>query len=108
MVRLVARLVMDYIVKTILTSNYHPTIQLPPSQPLTIDGSRIAIRSMEQPVVAERKWIINRVRKGEQMNKIQRVVAKNLGREGGLEYCNAETGSQCLQCRIEAAEAERV
>ena len=39
---------------------------------------------------------------------MQRVVTKNLGWEGGLEYCNADTGSQYLQYRIEAAEAERV
>ena len=41
------------------------------------------------------------------MNKIQRVVAKNLGCAGGLEYCNAEMSSQYLHCRIEAVEAER-
>jgi len=112
MVRLVARLIIIFTVetdtKTILTLNYHPPIQLASSPPLPIANSRIAMRSMAKPVLAEGKWIINRVRKGEQMNKIQRVVAKNLGCEGGLEYCNADTGSQYLQCRIEAAEAERL
>ena len=67
MVRLVAHIIINLTVetdsKTILTLNYNPPIQLESSPPLPIANSRIAIRSMAKPVVAEGKWIINRVRK---------------------------------------------